>query len=174
MNEAGQRHGSEGDESLPDPAVGAGRRRLTVFALVAVLAGLDLAIKAWAERRLAGGRSIELGVVDLQLGFNPGVAFGLGDTLPPGVVLGVTGALIAGLAVLVWRASPPSTAVRFSLAAVLAGAGGNFADRAVDGLVTDYLHTGWFPTFNGADVLITAGAVALGLASLRPQTHTGT
>ncbi|MEU0566043.1 signal peptidase II [Nonomuraea sp. NPDC005983] len=38
-----------------------------------------------------------------------------------------------------------------------------------DGIVTDYLHTGWWPTFNLADVFITAGAAALILAGLRPQ-----
>ncbi len=150
-------------------------RRLLVFAMVGLLAGLDLAVKAWAQRRLAGGRSMKLGVVDLQLGFNPGVAFGLGDTLPPAVVLGGTGALIAGLTVLVWRLSGTSTlgpVGRFALAGVLAGAIGNFADRAVDGVVTDYLHTGWFPTFNGADVLITTGAAALVLTSFRPGAGT--
>lgn len=172
MSEAGQHHGSESDMASvpPESAPGVGRRRLIVFALVAGLAALDLAIKAWAERRLAGGRSVEIGWVDLQLAFNPGVAFSLGATLPSGVVLGVTGVLITGLTVLAWRTTLTGAAVPFSLAAVLAGAVGNFADRAADGVVTDYLHTGWFPTFNGADVLVTAGAAALALASLRPQT----
>lgn len=54
-----------------------------------------------------------------------------------------------------------------ALAAVLAGAVGNLADRAVDGVVTDYLDTGWFPTFNLADVFITVSAAVLVLASLR-------
>ena len=36
-----------------------------------------------------------------------------------------------------------------------------------DGLVTDYLHTGWFPTFNLADWLITLGAVGAVLGLLR-------
>jgi signal peptidase II len=52
---------------------------------------------------------------------------------------------------------------------VLAGASGNLIDRAADGVVTDYLHAGWFPTFNGADVLLTLGAIALVLASLRAE-----
>ncbi len=40
-------------------------------------------------------------------------------------------------------------------------------DRAADGLVTDYLHTGWFPTFNFADVFIVIGAATLVVASWR-------
>lgn len=50
---------------------------------------------------------------------------------------------------------------------MLAGAIANLVDRAVDGVVTDYLHTGWFPTFNLADVFITVGGAVLVLASLR-------
>lgn len=140
-----------------------------LVALVVVLAGLDLAVKAWAERQLAGDRGVELGVVDLRLAFNPGVAFSLGDALPPAVLLAVTGSMIIALAVAVWWTSRTGGAVPVALAVVLAGAVGNFLDRAVDGMVTDYLHTGWFPTFNGADVLITVGAAVLVLASLWPQ-----
>jgi signal peptidase II len=69
--------------------------------------------------------------------------------LPAGVVLAVTGLMVA---------------------VILGGAISNLADRAADGLVTDYLHTGWFPTFNGADVLITVGAAALLLTAMRPGT----
>jgi signal peptidase II len=53
------------------------------------------------------------------------------------------------------------------LAAILAGALANLIDRAADGVVTDYLHTGWFPTFNLADTLITLGAALLVLVTLR-------
>ena len=41
------------------------------------------------------------------------------------------------------------------------GKGGAFAnviDRARDGVVTDYLHTDWWPTFNLADAFISVGA----------------
>ncbi|WP_255375872.1 signal peptidase II [Saccharomonospora sp. CUA-673] len=57
--------------------------------------------------------------------------------------------------------------MRLGLAAVPAGAVANLIDRGVDGAVTDYLHTGWFPTFNLADVFITGGGALLVLASLR-------
>ena len=60
---------------------------------------------------------------------------------------------------------------RAALAAVLGGALANLAnlaDRAADGVVTDYLHTGWWPTFNLADTAIATGAALLVLAELRP------
>ena len=146
------------------------RARIVLITTAVGLAALDLGLKAWAEHGLAGGQSVDLGVIQLRLGFNPGVAFSLGDTLPAGVVLTVTGLITAGLVVFAWRAGRTGTAtMRLALAGVLAGALGNFVDRADDGVVTDYLHTGWFPTFNGADVLITLGGVALVLASLHAE-----
>lgn len=42
---------------------------------------------------------MDLPVIQLRPAFNSGVAFSLGDTLPSQVVLGVTGLIIAGLAV---------------------------------------------------------------------------
>ena len=144
------------------------RARIALAVTAALLAAVDLGLKAWASRALADGSSVDLGVIQLRLTFNPGVAFSLGDTLPSGVVLSATGLIVAGLAVFAWRTARTATLpMRLGLAAVLAGAIANLADRAADGAVTDYLHTGWFPTFNLADVFITLGAVALVLASLR-------
>ncbi|MEU0510908.1 MULTISPECIES: signal peptidase II [Amycolatopsis] len=146
----------------------ANRVRLALAATAVLLAALDLGLKIWAERALADGSSVDLALIDLRLAFNSGVAFSLGDSLPGGVVLGVAGLVIAGLVVFAWKAARTATALVWTaLAAVLAGAAGNLADRAVDGVVTDYLHTGWFPTFNLADVFITVGAAVLVLASLR-------
>ncbi|UUV32176.1 signal peptidase II [Amycolatopsis roodepoortensis] len=144
------------------------RARVALAVTAALLAAVDLSLKAWASRALADGSSVDLGVIQLRLTFNPGVAFSLGDTLPGSVVLGVTGLIVPGLAVFAWRTSRTATLpMRLGLAAVLAGAIANLADRAADGIVTDYLHTGWFPTFNLADVFITLGAAALVLTSLR-------
>lgn len=152
----------------PARAAGVTRARVALAATAVALAVLDLGLKAWAGRALADGAAVDLRVIQLRLAFNPGVAFSLGDTLPSPVVLGVTGLIIAGLAVFAWRATRTATLpARLALAAVLAGAIANLVDRAADGVVTDYLHTGWFPTFNLADVFITLGGGALVLASLR-------
>ncbi|WP_413617344.1 signal peptidase II (plasmid) [Gordonia rubripertincta] len=65
--------------------------------------------------------------------------------------------------------SHPTLAGRIGFAAVLGGALTNLIDRAADGVVTDYFHTGWFPTFNLADTFITIGVVLIVLDVLRQE-----
>ena len=76
--------------------------------------------------------------------------------------------IVVALAVFAFRVTR-TAALPFvlALAAMLGGAVANVIDRAADGLVTDYLHTGWFPTFNLADVFVVTGAAALVAASWR-------
>ncbi|WP_131104457.1 signal peptidase II [Ornithinimicrobium sufpigmenti] len=153
------------------PARTPARTRAALCVGAGAVAVLDLGGKAWAERALAT-RRLEAGPVDLVLGYNPGVAFSLGADAPAALVLTVTGLVIATIAALAWRAAPTWTPWRvIAVAAVLGGALGNFIDRALDGVVTDYLHTGWWPTFNLADTAIVTGAVLLVLLELRPPRH---
>ncbi|EHY87418.1 MULTISPECIES: signal peptidase II [Saccharomonospora] len=124
-------------------------------------------MKTWTTHALADGHSIDLGLLQLRLAYNPGVAFSLGATLPSWIVLTATALITAGLAVFAWRTAPTANlATRLGLATMLAGAVANLADRGIDGVVTDYLHTGWWPTFNLADALIIGGAALLILAAL--------
>ncbi|WP_033374720.1 signal peptidase II [Actinopolyspora halophila] len=144
------------------------RRRATLSTGTAVLAATDLIVKAWAGHALAAGHTIGLGMLQLRLGYNPGVAFSLGARLPHGIVLTVTAVITAAIAIYAWyQARTATTMMLAGLTAVLGGALANLVDRGVDGVVTDYLHTGWFPTFNLADVFITGGGALLILASLR-------
>ena len=129
-----------------------------------------------ADQTLTNGPGPSVGPVELRLVYNSGVAFGMGNTLPGWLVAVATGAVIVAIGVYAWRTAPTTTVLgRVGLAAIMAGALANFVDRALDGEVTDYLHTGWFPTFNLADVYITCGAVALLVATLwnerRPNRH---
>ena len=55
------------------------------------------------------------------------------------------------------------------IGAVIGGAVANVIDRARDGVVTDYLHTGWWPTFNLADTFLVVGCITIALAQARPQ-----
>lgn len=111
--------------------------------------------------------------MQLQLTYNSGVAFGLGAWLPAWLITAVTGAITVGLAVWAWITAPAANgATRLGFAAVVAGAVANVSDRTVDGVVTDYLHTGWFPTFNLADVFITVGAALLVGGALRATEST--
>nr|WP_246535913.1 signal peptidase II [Nocardioides aquaticus] len=53
--------------------------------------------------------------------------------------------------------------------AVLGGAVANVIDRARDGVVTDYLHTGWWPTFNLADTFLVTGFLVIAMLQFRPE-----
>lgn len=87
---------------------------------------------------------------------NPGVAFslpiGMWIVLP--LTVGVCGYLL-------WEIFTKSLSFRRSLAysLVLAGAIGNFVDRVLYGVVTDFISVGNFPIFNVADSLITVGVL---------------
>ena len=145
------------------PARSARAARISVFSGAAVLAAIDLAAKAWAGSALPG-RSISLGVIDLQLAYNPGVSFSLGASLPAWVIVSLTAAITTAVAIAAWRISPRGGLTqRIGLAAVLGGASANLIDRALNGHVTDYLHTGWWPTFNVADTCIVLGALTFAI-----------
>ncbi|MCX5192490.1 signal peptidase II [Streptomyces sp. NBC_00249] len=139
----------------------------TVLALgAAALAAADLALKAWAEDALAQA-PVGPGFAQLRLAHNSGVAFSMGAELPAWTVIGFTGLITAALAVLAWRTAARSQATAAALAVVLAGAAANLVDRAAHGAVTDYLHTGWWPTFNLADVFVCCGGLAVVALSWR-------
>lgn len=152
---------------------GPGGRRGQLAAVAAGIAGVDLAGKAWADTALSG-RTVNGGLLDLQLAYNRGVAFSLGNAAPRVVVVLLTAAITAIVAVWGWRLAPTGAPrLRLAVAAVLGGAVANLIDRARDGVVTDYLHTGWWPTFNLADVAICLGAALVALDALRtPDTPT--
>lgn len=143
------------------------RARITLVATVVIVAALDLGLKTWAGRTLNDGSSIDLGPLNLRLAFNPGW-HSVSATPCPAALLGVTGVIVVGLAVFAVRVTRTAALpVVLALAAMLGGAVANVIDRAADGLVTDYLHTGWFPTFNLAGVFVVTGAAALVVASWR-------
>ena len=137
-------------------------------ALVLGLVVLCAAAGRLAERALVDGRHVELGLLQLRLAYNTGAAFSIGAGLPLGVLLVVTAIVTLAVAGYTWRHAPAADWVmRLGLAAILAGAVANLIDRADDGAVIDYLHTGWWPTFNLPDTFITLGGSALVLAALR-------
>lgn len=147
----------------------AGRRAMGARAWLVGTVAAAVAVLDWVTKVVAAVRfddaPVELGsAVTLRLGHNPGVAFGLGDQLPAGLLLALTAALTAGFAVAALRGAFPS-AVAAGL--VVGGAVGNLVDRMIGGTVVDFLDVGSWPTFNLADVAITSGAVLLVLASLR-------
>jgi len=156
------------------PARAPRRARTVLLVWAAALAAADLAIKSVAEALLSAGATTDLGPVNIRLLYNPGVAFSLGADLPSWVIIAATGLIIT---VLTWYAvamAPTMTGLsRAGAALLVGGAVGNFIDRLDGRGVVDYLHTGWFPTFNLADVFVTAGvAVSILGTLLAPRSHT--
>lgn len=145
-------------------------RKVSAWLLVAfcaLLVGCDHATKlaassALRERPLA----VVPGVLDLVYTENHDVAFSLlrGAPVPhrPAVLLAIAalGVLAVGA---VWfaRRGAASRLEHLGWSLVLAGAAGNFADRALRGFVVDFIHVRWWPVFNVADVAIVLGAFAL-------------
>lgn len=146
--------------------------RLVHLSFIPGIVAIDLATKALARSELRFGEPIEiLPFLDLTLGFNRGVAFGLLNDAGSLVVLLVTAAISVMFGLWFWR--EPRGLTRLGLAFVLGGALGNFIDRLMRGEVTDFLDMhvlGYhWPAFNLADGAITCGAVLLVADMLRAR-----
>jgi len=147
------------DVSEEDTGVRRSRRRLVAIAVVA--ATVDLLSKAIASRVLVE-RDIDLpGPLDLSLAHNSGVAFSMGVGVPPWVLVVLASGIAAVVATAAWRGQLSSA---FAAGLVVGGAAANIVDRLQAGTVVDMLHTGWWPTFNLADVWIVVGCALLLLA----------
>lgn len=130
-------------------------------AAVAVIA--DVATKIVAVNTLADD-SVELGIIDLRLVRNEGVAFGLGDQVPPVTLVALVATLTAALGVAVWRGAMPAS---IATGLLLGGAIANVGDRAIGGSVIDMFDLGWWPAFNVADISIFTGVALLVESSFR-------
>jgi signal peptidase II len=143
------------------------RRDLMVAWIIALVA-VDLASKFWAVNTLDDG-PVELpGPIDLQLGYNSGTAFGLFSNVPTLLIVVATGAIAVALIRAWWRCRTPTGPV----ALIIAGAVANAIDRLEAGSVVDMLHTGWWPTFNIADIYITTGVAWWAIISMRSERQT--
>ena len=137
------------------------RRRFLIVVVLAVAA--DVVTKVIAVTTLSGG-AVDVGIIDLRLVRNNGVAFGAGSFLPPVVLIALTAAVAAIAALAAWRG-----AIHRGIASglVVGGAVANLADRIIGGSVIDMFDLGWWPAFNVADICIVVGAGILLLQSLR-------
>ncbi|MBU8542012.1 signal peptidase II, partial [Falsiroseomonas tokyonensis] len=138
--------------------------------MAALAAGaVDQATKVWALGALwppySEGITV-LPVLNLRLGFNTGVTFGMFADSAAGaawVLVLVTLAITAFLLRWLWRSASRLEALALGL--VIGGALGNAIDRLRIGAVVDFLdahYAGWhWPTFNMADVAIVCGVALL-------------
>jgi signal peptidase II len=138
---------------------------------------LDQATKTWAINRLSGARVIDLvGSLRLNLAFNEGAAFSVGDGWNLGPFIAVLALVVVSTLVF----TGPTARSGFGALAiglVAGGAIGNLTDRAfregsgfMGGRVVDWIDVQWWPVFNIADSAVSVGAVALVLYSFKaPQ-----
>ena len=150
-------------------------RWLGIFVALAIMIA-DLSSKDAMVSFLTGsGDRVELlPFLDLRLGYNRGISFGLlgsyGDWMP--WVLALVAFLVSAyLATLLRRATNKRDAIWIGL--IIGGALGNAIDRLMDGVVTDFLDVHVFgihwPTFTGADMASILGVAILLLRSIRPS-----
>jgi signal peptidase II len=142
-------------------------------ALGIAVVGADALSKRLAEAALSHGLEVALTpFLNLRLGFNPGISFGLfpmGSASGVAILVAVQIVIIVGMVVVAMRSSLLLERAAFGL--IIGGAIGNVIDRARDGLVTDFLDLhlqGWhWPTFNIADMAICFGVALLLWTSVR-------
>ena len=157
-------------------AAGADMKWSALIAVVVTL-GLDQGSKSWALSALwppySAGVEL-LPVLNMRLGFNTGITFGLfAQSAASAVWLLVAMKLVVVAALLVWLVRTTSRMEAVALGLIIGGAIGNIVDRVQLGAVVDFLDAhfqGWhWPTFNMADVAIVCGVGCLLASAMRTQ-----
>jgi signal peptidase II len=162
---------------------GGGRASLTLAGLVALaVLALDQASKLLALARLTPGSPLPLvdGLLALTLVMNPGLAFGMFASSPPGwswVVALLSLSALSVLVVLSVRLLPVGGwPAAVGLGLIFGGAVGNLIDRGRFGAVVDFIDVYWrgyhWPAFNVADSAITVGVALLALRIMVPRSST--
>jgi len=150
-----------------------------VLLLAGAIVALDQITKAVVLERLPLGVPVTLidGWLALTLVLNPGLAFGLLGSVPPGwrwVVAALSLVALAVLARVALRVLPAGGWTgRLAIGLIFGGAVGNLVDRARFGAVVDFVDVYWrgwhWPAFNVADSAITVGVALLALRLLNDR-----
>ena len=139
-------------------------RCLTAIVLFAVLVGLDLMTKLWAQNTLPEKPiSLIQGVFELRYLENRGAAFGLLQNQRTFFII-LTIIFLAAMVYVYMRipSDKKYLPLRLLVIIVSAGAFGNFYDRLTLTYVRDFLYFSLIdvPIFNVADIYVTCSAVA--------------
>jgi signal peptidase II len=154
-------------ERRPVPALkrstsGPARGRAGIVGCVAaIVLAADQVTKTLAVSDLANGPVHLIGPFSFALAYNSGVAFSLFS----GVGLPVVLLALSVIGLVIWFArGTPSVLGSVGIGLVVGGASGNLADRLFrhdGGSVIDFIHSGFWPTFNLADASVVCGCVLL-------------
>lgn len=136
---------------------------------IAVLVGIDQAIKAWAVAVLAPVGSMPLipHIVELRFVLNEGMAFSMLSGRQTLLIV-VTSITIVVLAWYLFRRCRGRLLRQITMLLLVSGGIGNLIDRVLNGRVVDYINLLFmhFAVFNFADICVTVGVVLLVLCIL--------
>ena len=148
------------------PRPGRGHRLVVGASTAVVVVVLDQLAKTWALAALDDGPRHVVWTLRLNLSFNSGAAFGMGQGLAP--LLIVVGVVMVVVLLGMGRTAGTTGPAMVALGLVLGGATGNLIDRLFrdhGGAVVDFIDFQWWPVFNVADAAITCGALLLVLSA---------
>ncbi len=156
--------------------------------LFAALLLVDLVTKAvadWYFNKEGNPDTVDIipGWIWLEITYNQGIAYGIGDNAPAALKIGVillTAVIMAGVGVFFFKIDERRTLLRIAFVFIVAGGVGNLIDRVyyqvwdpvvIDGRlygVRDMVNLSrfGFAVCNFADFFITAGAIMLALAMI--------
>lgn len=142
--------------------------------IVIVIAGMDLGIKYWIEKKRQFSEQSDLvnGLVRIEKSHNAGAFLNWMDR-KPSFVLGVSG-IVLGILLCAFAVVLPRKKeglLKTGLSLLVGGAAGNFIDRLTRGYVVDYINFPKFKKirkidFNISDFAIFIGSIILLLISL--------
>ncbi|HDP97723.1 MAG TPA: signal peptidase II [bacterium] len=147
--------------------------------LIALLfTSCDLSTKWLAQNRLKHTTPVTIvsGFVELNYTENTAIAFSMLGSIESGIrkwiIYGLSLIALTFLGVIAWKMRHESLCWLVALTLILSGALGNIIERIFRGYVIDFIHLHYhykfsWPVFNLADILITSGAVLLGILTLR-------
>jgi signal peptidase II len=148
--------------------------RRPFWILIAGTVVIDRITKVIAEAGLVSGPVEVIGdTLRWTLIYNPGAAFGLGDSLGSisrWLFLGIASLAIVMLERMSKETAPSDRLRHYALGLVAGGAAGNLIDRIISSRgVVDFIDVGLgslgrWPTFNIADIAVSCGAILLALS----------
>ncbi|OQX96559.1 signal peptidase II [candidate division KSB1 bacterium 4572_119] len=145
--------------------------------LVLICTSCDLSTKVLAKKHLdqAPPVSIVGNYLELRYTENTAIAFSMLSSIEPTtrkwIIYSLSMVALTFLIILIWKVRHDSVLWLVSLMLILSGALGNIFERVFRGYVIDFIHLHYFdiwswPIFNVADILITCGAILMGILML--------